>query len=167
MQPEDNILKLGKTLLDNNLTIATAESCTAGGIGAAIASIDGASAYYLGGAVTYATELKTKILGVPPHVVEKYGVVSEQTAVAMNNGVRKLTGADVAVSVTGYVGSNGGDGFAENGTVWICVSALEHIPVAYCLHVDGNRGENLKKVVGEAIRLCLDFVLDVIDDQTA
>lgn len=165
MQTNDDIQRLGETLLSHNLTIATAESCTAGGIGAAIASIDGASRYYVGGVITYATELKTRILGVPPEVIDEFGVVSKQTAVAMNGGVRTLTGADVAVSITGYAGSNGGDEFAENGTVWICVSVLEHEPVAYCIHVDGGRSENLKKAISEAIRLCLNLILDVVDDK--
>lgn len=136
-------------------TIATAESCTAGAISAAIASVDGSSAYHLGGVVCYATRLKEELLGVAPEIIEKYGVVSEETARAMNSGVRRLTGASMAISTTGYIGSSGGDEHTTNGTVWICVGSEEGT-VTKALHVDGTRIQNRDKVVLEALSMAVE-----------
>ena len=100
------------------LTCATAESCTGGGVGAAITSVPGSSAAYLGGVVSYANSAKRDILGVDAKILEEYGAVSAQTAEAMAAGVRRLTGADIAVSVTGIAGPGGGSGEKPVGLVW-------------------------------------------------
>ncbi|MDO5446880.1 MAG: CinA family protein [Prevotellaceae bacterium] len=144
---------LGQKLKAKRMTIATAESCTAGAIGAAIASVDGASAYYLGSVVTYATRLKTELLKVDATTIERYGVVSRETAVEMNDGVKKLTGANVAISITGYAGATGGDEFAENGTIWICVGEKSKK-----LMVDGDRTENLQVAVEEALKMAIENI---------
>lgn len=153
----DNIYQLGKILKEHNLTIATAESCTAGAIGARIASISGASNYFIGGAIVYSSILKEKILGVSKDTIENYGVVSEPTVEEMNIGARRLTGADIAISITGYAGETGGDEFAQNGTVWLCVGNN----VEMCskrLMLCSDRTTNLKDAVDEAIALTLDFL---------
>lgn len=149
---------LGNILREKRLSIATAESCTAGGISAEIASIDGASDYLVGGTIVYATRLKNELLDVSPDTIHRCGVVSRQTAVEMNEGVRRLTGADVAISVTGYIGTNGGDTFAENGTVWICVGRNGHDCHSMCLKVDSTRQDNLRKVIDSA----LEFAINVL-----
>ena len=147
-----------KNLLDGSgLTISTAESCTAGGISAVIASVDGASVYFLGGVVSYATNLKTGILGVPEELIERCGVVSKETAVAMNEGVRRLTHSDVAVSVTGYVGASGGDDFVPNGTVWICVGSDANT-VTREMHVSSDRTANIQSVIDTALALTVEFI---------
>lgn len=148
---------LGEALKRRGWLVATAESCTAGGIGAAIASIDGASAYYVGGVTTYATELKVRLLRVSRECIDTHGVVSREMALAMNEGVRGLTGADVAISITGYAGGTGGDRFAPNGTIWICVQANGHDAVTKCLTVNSGRTENLKTAVGEALAMAIDY----------
>lgn len=147
--------ELGAMLVAEGLTIATAESCTAGGIGSAIASIDGASRYFRGGVIAYATELKTTVLDVPAEVVERHGVVSRQTAEAMNEGVRRLTHSDVAVSITGYAGSSGGDQFAPNGTIWICAGMTGGATLTECFHVGGARSENLQSAILHALALAV------------
>lgn len=149
--------QLGALLRKKGLTVATAESCTAGAISAAIASIDGSSSYHLGGIVSYAVSVKTDILGVPADVISKYGVVSSQTAQAMNCGVRRLIGADLNISVTGYAGSSGGDQFVPNGTVWICVSLGDKLSCRE-IHVSRSRYLNLKDVVKQALLLAIETV---------
>ena len=151
-------LILGEKLKARRMTISTAESCTAGAIGAAIASVDGASSYYLGGVVTYATRLKEELLSVDANIIKRYGVVSKETATEMNIGVRKLTCADIAISITGYAGANGGDEFAKNGTIWICVGMKGKEPLTTCLFVDGERSENLRRAVIMALETTVDYI---------
>lgn len=100
-------------------TLATAESLTGGGIGAALTAVPGASAVVKGGVISYTDEVKREVLGVSAHDLASFGAVSAPVAAAMATGVRKLLHADVAVSVTGLAGP-GGDAFGhEVGTVFI------------------------------------------------
>ncbi len=110
---------------ENKLTLATAESCTGGMIGEAITSVAGVSAVYLGGVISYANSVKTGVLGVSADTLMHYGAVSVQTAKEMADGVRRLTGADVAVSVTGIAGPDGGTAEKPVGTVCFGVSAKD------------------------------------------
>ena len=100
-------------------TLATAESLTGGGIGAALTAVPGASAVYLGGVISYTNEMKRDVLAVPAQLLEQFGAVSAPVAEAMAKGVRALMGADIAISVTGLAGP-GGDEFGHPiGTVFI------------------------------------------------
>lgn len=150
--------ELGLALKEKGLTIATAESCTAGGIAAAIASVDGASEYLVGGVMTYATALKKKLLGVTDDTIDTYGVVSRETVMAMNAGVRALTGARVAVSITGYAGASGGDEFADNGTIWICAGMDGKDPCCQMLKVSSDRAGNLSQAVLKALEMVVVYV---------
>jgi nicotinamide-nucleotide amidase len=114
--------KVGQLLMEKNQTLALAESCTGGLISHRITRIAGSSAYYYGGAVTYSNEAKVKFLGVKPATLEKYGAVSEQTAVEMSRGIREKTGASVGLSVTGIAGPSGGTPEKPVGTVWISLA---------------------------------------------
>lgn len=158
MEINEISLELGRVLRERGLTIATAESCTAGGIAAAIASVDGASEYLVGGVVTYATDMKKKLLGVTEDIIRNSGVVSRETALAMNAGVRALTGAHVALSITGYAGSSGGDEFAENGTIWICAGMEGKEPCCGMLKVSSDRSENLRQAVLKALEMVVGYV---------
>ncbi len=100
-------------------TMATAESCTGGGIGAALTAIPGSSAVYKGGVISYTNWVKEKILGVNGDMLTQYGAVSAQVAQAMAEGVREYLQADVAVSVTGLAGPGGDDYGNPVGTVYI------------------------------------------------
>lgn len=104
------------------LSIATAESCTGGLVGGAITAVPGSSASYLGGVVSYSNEVKTTILGVDPALIETLGAVSDAVAMAMAAGVRDLTGADLAIAVTGVAGPDGGTTAKPVGTVWFAVA---------------------------------------------
>jgi PncC family amidohydrolase len=105
-------------------TVATAESLTGGRLAAAVTSVPGASASYLGGFVTYATELKQSLLGVPRELVVQYGVVSAECARAMATGCREATGATYALATTGVAGPDEQEG-KQVGTVYVSVSGPE------------------------------------------
>ena len=99
--------------------LATAESCTGGGIGAALTAVPGSSSVYVGGVISYTNDVKAGVLGVSPELLNREGAVSAPVAQAMAKGVRELLYADVAVSVTGLAGP-GGDAYGNPvGTVFI------------------------------------------------
>lgn len=100
-------------------TLATAESLTGGGIGAALTAVPGASAVFKGGVISYTDEVKRAVLGVPAQMLQQYGAVSAETACAMATGVRKLLKTDYAISVTGLAGPAGDDFGHPVGTVFI------------------------------------------------
>ena len=111
-------------LLNNKgLTFATAESCTGGNIAHVITLIPGSSEVFKGAAVTYATAMKTKVLGVFSETIEKYGVVSQEVVERMAPGVRDLMEADFGVATTGIAGPSGGTEENPVGTVWIGVAS--------------------------------------------
>ena len=114
--------KVGQLLMEKKQTLALAESCTGGLISHRITRIAGSSAYFVGGAVTYANEAKVKFLGVDPATLAKHGAVSEQTAVEMSHGIRARTGASIGLSVTGIAGPSGGTPEKPVGTVWISIA---------------------------------------------
>lgn len=110
--------KLVALLKAQNLKCATAESCTGGGVGAAITSVPGSSEVYLGGVVSYSNSVKAQVLGVRRETLDTVGAVSAECAAEMAVGVRRLTGADLAVSVTGIAGPGGGSEAKPVGLVW-------------------------------------------------
>ena len=112
-------------LMESGKTIACAESCTGGLIAKRITDISGSSAVFLGGCVTYACSAKEKLVGVSHETLEKYGAVSEQTALEMARGVRLALGADIGISTTGIAGPGGGTPEQPVGTVYIAVSTAE------------------------------------------
>ena len=114
--------QFGEILRDKGVTISTAESCTGGYIAHLITSVAGSSAYFKGSVVSYANEVKIKVLGVNPSDIEARGVVSETVVIQMAEGVRKLLGTDYAVSTSGIAGPDGGTPEKPVGTVWIGVA---------------------------------------------
>ncbi|MBR4591583.1 MAG: competence/damage-inducible protein A [Elusimicrobiaceae bacterium] len=133
-------------------TVACAESCTGGNIAHLITAIPGASAYFLGGVVAYANEVKINVLGVEPADLEKYGAVSEPVALQMAQGVRKLTGADYAVATTGIAGPDGGTPEKPVGTVWIAVAGPDGVQAKKFLF-SHTRERNIAKASVTALRL--------------
>jgi len=105
--------------LEQGLTLATAESCTGGMVAQRLTSVPGSSRVFLGGVVAYADEVKAAELGVPREVLERHGAVSAETAAAMAAGARERLGADVAVSVTGIAGPEGGSEEKPVGLVYL------------------------------------------------
>ncbi|MDT8335057.1 MAG: CinA family nicotinamide mononucleotide deamidase-related protein [Desulfurivibrionaceae bacterium] len=109
---------IGRLLIDNGMVLALAESCTGGLIAHRITRVPGSSEYFLGGAVTYSNELKERMLGVEGELLAEYGAVSPETARAMAEGIRRETGADIALAVTGIAGPSGGTVAKPVGTVY-------------------------------------------------
>ncbi len=110
---------VGKLLRSGGKTLALAESCTGGLIGRRITEVAGSSEYFLEGFVTYSNEAKMRTLGVPAKVLQEHGAVSAESAEAMAAGARKVSGADVAVSVTGIAGPDGGSDEKPVGMVFV------------------------------------------------
>ncbi len=110
-------------LINKGMTFASAESCTGGNIAHVFTLIPGSSEVFKGTAVTYATSMKTKVLGVPAELIEKYGVVSQEVVEHMVTGVRDLMEADFGVATTGVAGPSGGTDENPVGTVWIGVAS--------------------------------------------
>jgi nicotinamide-nucleotide amidase len=110
---------LGQLLVERKKTIATAESCTGGLMGARLTNVPGSSAYFERGVVTYSNQSKVELLQVPAGIIEQYGAVSEQVAILMAQGVRKLAGTDYGLSVTGIAGPGGGTPQKPVGLVYI------------------------------------------------
>lgn len=101
-------------------SLAVAESLTGGGLGAAITSVPGSSDVFAGGVIAYQLSVKTGLLKVPPSLLEESGVVSEEVAVAMADGVRELLGTTWGIATTGVAGPGSADGIPA-GTVWIAI----------------------------------------------
>lgn len=114
--------RLVSLLTARQMTCATAESCTGGGIGAAITSVSGASAVYKGGIISYANEAKENLLGVSSVTLAQHGAVSPETAAQMAEGARQRLKVDLAVSVTGVAGPTGGTPEKPVGLVWFGVA---------------------------------------------
>lgn len=113
---------VGRLLRQRKQTLAVAESCTGGLLGGSITEVSGSSDYFVGGVIAYSNEMKIRQLGVPREVLEKHGAVSEPTVRCMAEGVRKLTGADIGVGVTGIAGPTGGTPSKPVGLVWFGVA---------------------------------------------
>lgn len=136
-------------------TLATAESCTGGGIGNALTAVCGASAVYKGGVVSYCNEIKQKLLGVPAELLAREGAVSASVAEAMAAGARNVLETDIAVSVTGLAGP-GGDEFGNPvGTVFIGY-ADERGTLARHFIFEGDR----ETVRAQAVCKALDLILE-------
>ncbi len=149
--------QFGEILRDKGVTISTAESCTGGYIAHLITSVAGSSAYFKGSVVSYANEVKIKVLGVNPSDIEARGVVSETVVIQMAEGVRKLLGTDYAVSTSGIAGPDGGTPEKPVGTVWIGVATPDKT-FARKFVFSFTRERNIAKAAAKALELVLNEV---------
>ena len=147
-------IEVAEMMKSEGKTLATAESCTGGNIAHELTLLPGASEWFMGGVVSYATHVKSSVLGVPSELIEQYGVVSGEVARAMAEGVRKVTGSDYGIATTGVAGPTGGDEVNPVGTVWIAVATPEKCNVK-CFHFSTNRERNISKATNAALMMLL------------
>ncbi len=114
-----------QALKTKDLTLGVAESCTGGLIAKRLTDVPGASAAFKGGIVSYTNEIKENLLGVPPHMLERYGAVSNEVAAAMAEGARQALGCDIALSATGVAGPDKDDWGNEVGTMFVAISTFK------------------------------------------
>jgi nicotinamide-nucleotide amidase len=142
-------------LESRGLTLATCESLTGGGIGAALTSVPGASKVFRGGLITYASDLKTRLAGVDADWIGANGVINAETAIQMADGATAACQADVAVAVTGVAGPDPEDGVSP-GRVWIGLAIRGRETVAKPYDFSGNRDAIRMATVSAALQLILD-----------
>ena len=155
LTPEEAVVTL---LRETNMTLSTAESCTGGMISQLLASVPGASEYYLGSVTSYANSVKENVLGVPSEIIEKYGAVSSECVAKMAEGVKKITGSDYSVATSGIAGPGGGTPDKPVGLVWIGVCSLtgtETFSIVY----KNDRKRNIERFAATA----LDFLRKAIE----
>ena len=144
---------LGKLLTEQNLTLATAESCTGGKIAALLTEVPGASQYFKGSVVSYASKAKVDVLHISEEILEKYSVVSAEITEAMALSVQQMMKADFAIATTGNAGPNKGDSAAEIGTVFIAIATPNGV-----FSVDCNFGQPREMVIDRAVSKALELI---------
>lgn len=149
--------RLGEQLQQRNWRIATAESCTGGGVAAAITAIPGSSAWFEYGIVSYANSAKEKLLGVSSETLAHDGAVSEAVVIEMARGVLALSGADIAVAISGVAGPSGGSPEKPVGTVWFAWAMATGEIKTELKRFDGDRAEVQERAVVWALKgsLCI------------
>lgn len=151
--------RLGKLLLEQELKLVTAESCTGGGLAEIITRIPGSSNWFERGFVTYSNEAKQELLGVPFNTIEQFGAVSEETAVAMAEGALDSSHAQISVSITGIAGPDGGTEDKPVGTVCFAWSQRDMETNAARIIFKGDR----LQVRQQACMMALQGLIDMVE----
>lgn len=149
--------EISELMWKDGFTLATAESCTAGNLAAAITAIPGSSHYYKGGVVAYANQVKENLLRVNTQTIELHGVVSEETVCEMVKGAMETLNTDYAIATSGVAGPGGGTPEIPVGTIWIAVGSRSKIVT---MKLDGNDGreQNIAKATCSALLLMRDLL---------
>ncbi|MBT8297303.1 MAG: CinA family protein, partial [Maribacter sp.] len=154
---EEHVAKL---LTDKQMTLATAESCTGGRIAQKITALPGASKYFKGSLVSYATETKINVLNVPKALIDQYTVVSAEVAIVMAKNIKELLKTDFAIATTGNAGPTKGDSDADIGTVFIAIATPKGVFVDKFMF--GNqRTRIVQKAVNKAFELLQKEILKI------
>ncbi len=138
--------------LQEERTIATAESCTGGLVGGALTAVSGSSAVYMGGIISYTNPVKHRLVGVKQELLDEFGAVSEPVAKAMAEGGRRVIGTSVGVSITGVAGPNPDDWNNPVGLVYIAVSDGDTTQCKTC-HFTGDRETVRSQAVETALEM--------------
>ena len=153
---EETVVEL---LKEKGKTVTTAESCTGGLVAGRLLNVPGASSVYMEGYITYSNEAKEKLLGVSHSTLEQCGAVSKETACEMAEGAAKAAGADLAISVTGIAGPDGGTKEKPVGLVYVgCYADGE--ARAYEFHFTGNRANNRESTVAKALTILREALIN-------
>lgn len=152
-----------ESFTQRGLKLATAESCTGGGIASSITSIPGSSSIFDCGIVAYHNTVKQNLLGVDPKVLEQYGAVSEQTVIQMAEGVKKLAYADYAIASSGIAGPGGGTPEKPVGTVWIAVSG-KNKTISRLFNFKNSRDINIERSIAQALAMLWNLYIEELDN---
>jgi nicotinamide-nucleotide amidase len=144
---------IGEKLTQLNKTLATAESCTGGKIAEQLTAISGASAYYKGSIVSYATQAKVSVLKVPQRIIDKYSVVSAEVAESMAKNVLEIFQTDYAIATTGNAGPTKGDSDTDVGTVYIAIASKDKV-----FSEKFSFGNHRMKVVNKAVNKAFEML---------
>ena len=150
--------EVGEALLARNCKLVTVESCTGGWISQAVTSVSGSSNWFDRGFVTYSNEAKQELVGVLADSLEVHGAVSEKVAIEMALGGLKHSCADIAVSVTGIAGPDGGTPNKPVGTVWIAWANEAGKATAKCYQIGGDRNAIRRETVLNALSGIREFI---------
>ncbi len=159
MKLEEKVVKL---LLEKNLVLACAESCTGGLVAKRITDVSGSSAVFNCGVVSYSNEIKEKVLNVRNETLKEFGAVSEQTVREMVKGVLDISGADIAVSISGIAGPNSDNTDKPVGLIYLAVSDGEKIVVKKLNNQFETdvRNSNRISASDEALKMILEMIGD-------
>lgn len=155
---------LGELLVERELTVSCAESCTGGNIAHRIVQNPGSSAYFLGSVVSYSNDVKANVLGVERRDIDQYGAVSRQVVEAMAAGAAKLMRTDCAIATSGIAGPDGGTKYKPVGTVWIAVKYLGTV-VSECIHFNGSRDEVIEGATNHAMVMLIQLLRNSYEAQ--
>jgi nicotinamide-nucleotide amidase len=156
----DDVLEkvLGSILIENNSTVACAESCTGGYLSHKITSISGSSTYFKGSVIAYSNAIKEKELNVSSQTLKEFGAVSQQTAEQMAMGVLKKYDTDFAISTTGIAGPNADGTDKPVGLVWIAVASKQKV-FSKQFQFGDNRERNIQRATIAALAMLRKFIL--------
>jgi nicotinamide-nucleotide amidase len=154
---EELAMQLGQQLKAKGWKLVTAESCTGGGLAYCITSISGSSSWFERGFVTYSNVAKEELLGIHPQVLEKFGAVSEQTALEMAEGALHQSHAQLSLAITGIAGPDGGTTEKPVGTVWIAYAGIQVPTTGTHYLFIGNRETIREQAINHALVTLLDL----------
>jgi len=154
--------QVGELLKSHGLMLATAESCTGGGVAQAITEVAGSSAWFERGFVTYSNLSKQQMLGVREATLRQHGAVSEMTVREMVEGALQHSTAQVALAVSGIAGPDGGTAEKPVGTVWFAWGIKQGETHAQRYQLDGNRAE----IRAKAVHIALQGIANLLNKKT-
>jgi nicotinamide-nucleotide amidase len=151
--------QLGECMTSKGMKLASAESCTGGWLAKIITDIPGSSAWFVGSVVSYSNEAKQSLLGVSADTLAEFGAVSGDTVLEMSDGLFAQTDADVAVSISGIAGPDGGSDDKPVGLVWLSWGKRDKSVFANAFNFDGNREEVRRQSIKQALENLLDLLV--------
>lgn len=148
---------LGASLMEKELTVSTAESCTGGNIAHRIVQQPGSSAYFMGSVVSYSNDVKADVLGVNRGDLDKFGAVSREVVEGMVIGVCRLMHSECGIATSGIAGPDGGSTFKPVGTVWVAVKYRDTV-ISECVRFDGNRDEVIESATNHGMVMLINLL---------
>ena len=166
MEFENKIIskEINVLLYKKGMTLGTAESCTGGRIAESIVASPGSSNYFKGSIVSYVDEIKERLLGVDPKLIEEKTAVCEEVAIAMVKGACKTLNTDFAISATGIAGPGGGTPEIPVGTIWLACGTCDNV-VTMKLTEDEGRDMNISSAAFNALQLFLNYLKEYTFDE--